>query len=186
MVPLASLWVPVLVSAVFVFVASSVIHMALPYHRNDFGQVPSEDGVMDALRRFTIPPGDYFMPRATSPADMKTPEYKAKVEKGPLVVMTVMGRGDYGMGKRLVQWFLFCAAVGVFAGYVAGRALGPGTAYRTVFRFVGTVAFACYAVGLWQNSIWYARKWSTTVKSTIDGLIYALLTAGTFGWLWPH
>lgn len=185
MVPLTALWLPVLVSAVFVFFASFVIHMVLPFHRNDYGQVPSEDAVMDALRKFSIPPGDYFLPCAGSPAAMKSPEYKAKVEKGPLVVMTVMGREDYGMGKRLVQWFLFCIVVAIFAGYVTGRAFGPGTSYRTVFRFVGTVAFACYAVGLWQNSIWYARKWSTTIKSTIDGLIYGLLTAGTFGWLWP-
>jgi hypothetical protein len=35
-------------------------------------------------------------------------------------------------------------------------------------------------------SIWYSRAWINTIKSTIDGLIYALLTAGTFGWLWPR
>ena len=186
MVPLTSLWAPILLSAVIVFFASFVIHMVLTYHRNDYGQVPSEDAVMDALRKFAIPPGDYFLPRAGSPAEMKTPEYKAKVEKGPLVVMTVMGRGDYAMGKRLVQWFLYCVVVGAFAGLVAGHALGPQTGYRRVFHFVGAVAFAGYALGLLQNSIWYSRKWSSTAKAMIDGLLYALLTAGTFGWLWPR
>jgi hypothetical protein len=186
MVPLTSLWVPILVSAVFVFLASFVFHMVLTYHRGDYGKVPSEDQVMDALRKFAIPPGDYFLPNAGSPAAMKTPEYKKKVEAGPLVVMTVMGRDGYAMGKRLLLWFLYSVAVSIIAGYVAGRALGPQAGYRTVFRFVGTVAFACYAVGLWQNSIWYARKWSTTMKSTFDGLVYAMLTAGTFGWLWPR
>ena len=53
------------------------------------------------------------------------------------------------------------------------------------FRFVGCTAFIGYAVALWQNSIWFKRKWSTTAKNTFDGLVYALLTAGTFGWLWP-
>jgi hypothetical protein len=186
MVPLSSLWIPILVSAVFVFLASFVFHMVLPFHRNDYGRVPSEDAVMDALRKFSIAPGDYFLPCAGSPAEMKNPEYKAKVEKGPLVVMTVLGRDAYAMGKRLFQWFVFLVVVGIFAGYVAGRTLGPGTPYLRVFRISGTVAFAGHALGLWQNSIWYSRKWSTTVKSTIDGLIYALLTAGTFGWLWPR
>lgn len=41
------------------------------------------------------------------------------------------------------------------------------------------------ALALLQNSIWYKRKWSSTLKSMADGLVYALVTAGTFGWLWP-
>jgi hypothetical protein len=186
MVPLTSLWLPILLSAVIVFLASFVIHMVLPYHRSDYGKVPSEDDVMSALRKFGIAPGDYFLPCASVPAAMKTPEYKKKIELGPLVVMTVMGRDGYTMGKRLLQWFLYAVVVGVFAGYLAGRTLAHGTPYITVFRIVGTVAFAGYALALWQNSIWYSKKWSTTVKSTFDGLVYALLTAGTFGWLWPR
>lgn len=49
----------------------------------------------------------------------------------------------------------------------------------------GPMAFLGYVPGLWQDSIWYGRKWSTTLKNTLDGIVYALLTAGTFGWLWP-
>jgi hypothetical protein len=186
MVTLTSLWLPILLSAVIVFLASFVFHMVLTYHRTDYGKVPSEDDVMSALRRFSIAPGDYFMPNAGSPAAMRTPEYKKKVEQGPIVIMTVMGRDAYAMGRRLLQWFLFTVVVGVFAGYIAGRTLAPGTPYIKVFRVVGTVAFAGYALGLWQNSIWYSKKWSTTVKSTFDGLVYALLTAWMFGWLWPR
>jgi len=160
--------------------------MVLPFHRKDYGRVPSEDDVMAALRKFSIAPGDYFIPCATGPADMKTPEYKKKVEQGPLVIMTVLGSNAYAMGRRLVQWFLFTVVVAIFAAYVASRTLAPGTAYITVFRIAGTVAFAGYALGLWPNSIWYSRKWSTTLMSTFDGLIYALLTAGFLGWLWPR
>jgi hypothetical protein len=90
------------------------------------------------------------------------------------------------MGKQLASWFLYSILVGVFAGYVAGIVLGPGAPYLTVFRTTGTVAFAGYALGLWQNSIWYGKAWSITLKSTFDGLVYALLTAGAFGWLWPE
>ena len=36
MVSLADLWLPILLSAVLVFVASSLIHMVLGWHRHDF------------------------------------------------------------------------------------------------------------------------------------------------------
>jgi hypothetical protein len=185
MVPIMSLWIPILLSAVIVFVVSSIIHMLLPYHRKDFGKVPSEDQVMDALRPFNIPPGEYVIPNAGTPEAMKTPEFIEKANRGPVAFVNVMPNGIPGMGKSLVQWFVYCAVVSSFAAYVAGRALEPGVDYLQVFRFVGATAFIGYAVALWQNSIWYRRPWSTTLKSTFDGLVYALFTAGTFGWLWP-
>ncbi len=89
------------------------------------------------------------------------------------------------MGKRLVQWFIYSIVVGVVAAHAAAPLLGPGTPYRTVFHTVGLVAFAGYALALWQSPIWKSTKWSTTLKATFDGLLYALVTAGTFGWLWP-
>ncbi|MBI4540911.1 MAG: hypothetical protein HY704_15515 [Gemmatimonadetes bacterium] len=185
MVPLMSLWIPILLSAVIVFVASSIIHMVLPYHRTDFGKVPAEDEVRDALRKFSIPSGEYVMPHAASREELKAPEFLEKTKKGPVAFLTVMESGPPSMGKSLVQWFLYCIVVGVFAGYIAGRALAPGSEYLAVFRFAGSTAFVGYALALWQNSIWYKRAWSTTLKSTFDALVYALLTAGTFGWLWP-
>jgi len=185
MVPIMSLWAPILLSAVIVFVVSSIIHMALPYHRSDHAKVPSEEEAMAALRRLEIPKGDYMMPYCGSPKEMKTPEFAEKLKKGPVASMTVMGP-DFQMGKSLTLWFLYCVVIGIFAAYITGRALGPGAGYRAVFRIAGCTAFLGYAGALWQNSIWYRRKWSTTVKSTIDGLIFGLLTAGTFGWLWPR
>jgi hypothetical protein len=184
-VSLVSLWVPILLSAVLVFVVSSVIHMMLGYHASDFAKVPSEDGVMDAVRPFNIPPGDYMMPHAGSSAAMKDPAYLEKHKRGPVATMTVFPSGELAMGSSLVQWFLYAVVVSLFAAYVAGRALGPGAPYLEVFRFAGVVAFAGYALALPQQSIWFKRKWSTTLKSAFDGLVYALITAGTFGWLWP-
>jgi hypothetical protein len=75
--------------------------------------------------------------------------------------------------------------VSLFAAYIAGRAAGPGTEYLVVFRFAGTTAFVAYGLALWQNSIWYKRSWTTTLKSNLDALIYGMLTGGMFGWLWP-
>lgn len=185
MVALSALWLPILVSAVLVFFASSLLHMVLPFHRSDYGQVPSEDALMDAVRPFGIAPGDYMVPSPHSPAGSRTPEFAAKLKKGPVIFMTVMQPGEMRMGGRLAAWFLFCVIVGVFSGYLTSRALPAGAPYLEVFRFAGTVAFVGYALALWENTIWYSRAWTTTLKSTVDGLVYGLLTGGAFGWLWP-
>ena len=186
MVPLGSLWLPIVVSAVLVFVASSVIHMVLGYHRTDMRQVPDEEATQDAFRRLGIGSGDFAVPCATRSQDMKSPAFVERMAKGPIVIMTVLPGGHSFMGASLAQWFVYCLVVSVFAGYVAGRALPPGSNYLDVFRFAGTMAFACYAMALPQASIWFKRSWATTAKSMLDGLIYGSLTAGAFGWLWPR
>lgn len=186
MVSVISLWLPIFLSAVIVFVASSIMHMVLPYHRNDLRKLPKEDEAMDALRRFDIPPGDYALPCAGSPEGMKRPEFVEKMKKGPVVLMTVVPAGPPAMGTSLLLWFLYSILVSCFAAYIAGRALGPGAPYLTVYRFIGAAAFMGYSLALLQNSIWYKRNWGTTLKLMFDGLVYAMLTAGTFGWLWPR
>lgn len=185
MVPVTSLLIPIVLSAVLVFIVSSIIHMVLTYHRNDFRKVPNEDGVMDALRTFNIPPGDYLMPHASSMDAMKSPDFQAKRNKGPIAVMTFIASGPPSMGAQLALWFLYSVLVSVFAAYIAGRALTPGAPYMDVFRFVGTSAFMGYGLALMQNSIWYKRNWGMTLKTMFDGLVYGVLTGGVFGWLWP-
>jgi hypothetical protein len=183
---LFELWLPILLSAAIVFIVSSVIHMASPWHKNDYPRMPNEDKVTDALRPLSIPPGDYMVPRPSSRQEMSSPSFLDKLNKGPVFMMTVWPNGRTAMGKSLVSWFLYTAVISVFAAYVASRALPVGAQYLQVFRFAGTTAFIGYSAALWQMSIWYRRPWSTTIKATVDGLIYALLTAGMFGWLWPR
>ncbi len=186
MTGLAALWLPILLSAVIVFVVSSLIHMVTPWHQSDYPQVPNQDKVMDTVRPLAIPPGDYMIPRPSSRADMRSPEFAEKMKRGPVMMLTVLPSGSMAMGRNLVQWFLFCIVVGLFAAYLAGSALPAGAAFRQVFRFAGVTAFVGYSVALWPMSIWYRRSWLATSKATVDGLIYALLTAGTFGLLWPR
>ncbi len=186
MVAIVSLWIPIVLSAVAVFVASAILHTVLPFHKSDFRQLPGEDGIVGALRPLAIPPGDYMLPYCTSQKDMKSPEFLEKMNKGPVAVITVMPSGPPVMAKSLVQWFVYCLAVSVIAAYVTGRAVSAGTTYLEVFRFAGCVAFVGYSLALWQDSIWYRRAWLTTIKNNVDGLIYGLLTAGVFGWLWPR
>jgi hypothetical protein len=185
MVTLPALLLPILLSAVIVFVVSSIVHMALPWHKNDFAKLPDEPRFRTAVGPMAVPPGDYMVPRCDSMAEMKSAEFKEKMTQGPVMFMTVMPNGVPGMGRSLGLWFVYLVVVSIFAGYVAGHALGAGAPYLRVFQLVGASAFMAYALALWQGVIWYHRSARTTFLSTIDGLIYACFTAGTFGWLWP-
>jgi hypothetical protein len=186
MVSALSLWLPVVLSAVFVFIASSVIHMATPFHLNDWRALPKEDEVMEALRRFDIPPGDYGMPKPASMAGMRDPGFVAKMKAGPVAFMTVVPAGPPAVGGSLGLWFGYLLLVSAFAAYVCAHALPAGIGWRAPFRIAGCTAFAAYSLALIQHSIWYRRSWATTLRSMFDGLIYGLLTAATFGWLWPQ
>jgi hypothetical protein len=186
MTSLNALWLPIVLSAVFVFIASSVIHMATPWHKADYLGVPEEDQVTAALRPLAIPPGDYMLPKPADMAQMRSPAFADRMRVGPVMVMTVMPNGMTGMGGMLAKWFVYLLVVGLFAGYIASRALPVGADYLAVFRFVGATAFLGLALALWQMAIWYRRSMGTTIRSTIDGLIYAGIMAGTFGWLWPR
>ncbi len=181
---LASLWMPIVLSAIIVFVASSIMHMLLPYHRSDYRKLPDEEKVLGFLRGVGLTRGLYVFPFGTH-KDMNTPEMKEKYKQGPVGMMTVLESAPPAMPKFLGLWFLYCLIIGFFVAYLAWHTLAVGTNYIVVFRVVGTAAFLAYGVGQLSNGIWKSQPWSMTIKEALDGLVYALLTAGTFGWLWP-
>jgi hypothetical protein len=185
MVPLTALWLPIVLSAVIVFVASSIMHMVLPYHRNDYGRLPEEDKVLAAMRAAGVKRGLYMFPHA-APKDMKSPAVVEKFNQGPVGILTVTPTGPISMPKFLLMWFVFCLVIGYFVAYLTGRTLAPGTDYLRVFQVAGTAGFLGYGLGNLSNGIWRGQPWSVVIKEVIDGLIYGLLTAGTFGWLWPR
>lgn len=185
MVLITSLWLPILLSAIIVFVASSIMHMLLPYHRSDYRALPDEDKVLSALRAAGVKRGLYVFPFCTH-KEMKSPAIVEKYKQGPVGQMTVMPSGPPVMAKFLGLWFGYCLLIGFFVAYLTGRTVAPGAQYLAVFRVAGTAAFLAYGLGNMSNAIWKAQTWSMTVKEVIDGLVYGLLTAGTFGWLWPR
>lgn len=185
MVSLTALWMPIVLSAVVVFIGSSIMHLVLKYHRNDYKKLPNEPRVLDALRKENIPPGDYVFPHCASSKEMGAPEMVDKYKKGPVGMVTVFPNHPPAMPKLLTMWFVQSLFIGFFLAYLAGRTLAPGAEYLTVFRLVGTAGFLAYAGAEPVNSIWKGQAWGTTFKSMFDGLIYGLLTAGVFGWLWP-
>lgn len=183
---LVDLWLPIVVSAVFVFVVSSIIHMFLPIHKGDYKKLPAEDKVMAELRNQGVTPGVYHFPKMDSPNDMKSPEYLEKFKKGPVGLLTVIPAGPTpGMAKNLIQWFLFCLLISAFAAYIGGKLIPAGADYHMVFRWTGTIAILGYSVSSLSESIWMGRPWKITMKHVCDGIVYGLVTAGSFGWLWP-
>ena len=184
MTSFVSLLLPVVLSAVAVFVLSMIIHMT-PWHRRDFVKLPDEDGVMQALRPFNIPPNDYMVPHPGSGDYMKSPEYDAKRAAGPVMVVTVAPSGPWKIGKMMGLWLLFTVVVSASLACVVGRIVPRGGHRHVVFHYVAVIAFLTYAMGAVPPSIWYDRKWSTTLRNAVDSVLYALATAGIFSLMWP-
>jgi hypothetical protein len=176
---------PIIVSAVLVFVASSILHMALKYHNADYRKFPNEDEVRAVIQKGNPPPGQYLLLYAMGPNAMKDPGLIEKFKQGPVGLAFLRQPGMPSMGPLLGQWFGYLLVISFVVAYVAAHALAPGTPYLAVFRVVGAVAFLAYAGARVQSAIWQGEPWSVTIKDIIDGLIYGCVTAGTFGWLWP-
>ena len=185
-VSLGALWLPIVLSAILVFVASSIIHMVLGYHQRDYTPLPNEDAVRAAIRSGNPPPKQYIFPYCANPKEMSSPEMQRKFVEGPVGVLNLKAAGVPGMGASLGQWFVFTLVVSFFVAYVACHALPAGEAYLKVFQVVGAVAFLAYAAGQLPAAIWMGKPWAVAWKEVFDGLVYGLLTAGTFGWLWPR
>lgn len=184
MTPFTSLLLPIALSAVAVFVLSMIIHMT-PWHRSDYLRLPDEDGVMKALRPFNIPPNDYTTPHPGTGDYMKSPEYDAKRAAGPVIWLTVAPSGPWKIGKLMGSWFLFTLVVSATLACVVGSIVSAGGDRGVVFHQVAVIAFLTYAMGAVPLSIWYDRKWSTTLKTVVDSVLYALATGWIFSMLWP-
>ncbi len=185
MVSLTALLLPILLSAVIVFVASSIVHMVLPFHRSDYRPLPEEDKLLVTLRAAGLKPGLYHFPFCTH-KDMKSPAVQEKFKQGPVGMLTVFPSGPVAMPKFLGMWFAYCLLIGFFVAYLTGHTVAPGAHYLAVFRVAGTAAFLTFALGPLVNGIWKGQPWSVAFKEAFDGFIYSLLVAGTFGWLWPR
>ena len=186
MVGLFALWMPIVVSAVFVLIALLIIHGLLGWHKGDMTAVPGEAKVMEALRSLNVRPGDYRFPYGVTTAEMTAPEFIEKMKQGPVGIMSVWPNGEINMGKLLGQWFVYSLLIAVLVAYITGRTRGAGAPYLEVFRVSGAVAFCCYVVAHWQNWIWWGKSTRFTVTNSLDGVLYALITGATFAWLWPR
>jgi hypothetical protein len=183
--PFGSLWLPFLVSAVVVWIASAILHMALKYHRADYRALPDEEAVGAAMRKTALAPGYYVIPYCPDPGKMKDPDVVRRYETGPVAQIAVLRNGAPALPKYLFLWFLFCLLVSFICAYLARNTLLQGVSGMTVCRLTGTVAFVGYGLGNFQNSIWRGMPWSNSLRELADSVIYAVLTGLVFAWLWP-
>jgi hypothetical protein len=183
---LTSLWLPILVSGLAVFVMSAIAWTALPTHKKEFSPLANEGAVSDALRAGIAGPGRYVVPHMMDQKAMGSPEGKARLEKGPIAYITVAPNGVPAMGPMMAQSTLSALVISLFTAYVAWHTLRPGAEYLEVFRVTGTITFMTYALGGMSESIWFARPWKSFFLQAFDALLYAGVAAGVFGWLWPR
>lgn len=182
---LLDLWLPILLSAVFVFIASSILHMFIPIHKNDCKALPNEDAALDAIRASNPAPGEYMFPHCADMKEMASEEMTAKYARGPVGFMIISPTGTPSMGKPLTQWFLLCIATSLLCGLLGSMTMMAGAEFGTVMKFMTIASFGMYGMSSVTNSIWKCVPWNTTMKFLFDGLVYALVTGASFAWLWP-
>lgn len=185
MVTIVSLWLPVVLASVIVFIASAVIWTVMPHHKSDFKPLPDETAARSALTPQAIPPGQYNIPNIASHDALKDPEVVKLFTDGPVGFLTILPRGVPNMGRAMGQSLVFYFVVSSTTAYLASISLSAGAQYWEVFRFVGTFAWATYALGILPDAIWFGRPWSAIGKQLLDALVYASLTAGAFAGFWP-
>lgn len=183
---LTQLWLPIVVSAVVVFVLSALAWTVMPHHKKDFTDLPNADAVQALMRQNPPVPGQYAIPWVSDMRGLEDPAVKEQMEKGPRAYVTIVPNGVPSMGPMMAKSVVFYLVVSLLVGYVSWHALGSGAEYLAVFRFAGTTAAMAYILATVPDSIWFGRPWGNFGRQALDGLVFALFTAGVFGWLWPR
>lgn len=182
-VPFTDLWLPILLASITVFLISSLIWAVIQYHNSDWRPLDDEDAARAALK--SMPPGQYAVPYAADNRAKADASWQQKYREGPVAMITIVPNGNVNMAGQLAQWFVYCLVISIFVAYVAGSTLSGGTDYLKVYQVTSTVAFLAYGGMTGVRKIWFGQPTSSAVKDLTDALIYGLLTAGFFGWLWP-
>ena len=186
MISLGQLWIPILLSAVLVYGASSLIHMVFKWHNSDYRKLANEDEVRAAIRSASPAPGQYIIPYCADPKDMQKDEVQKKFKEGPVGFLMLRPPSAPSMGKPLALWFLLNVIIAVVAGYLASKTVPVGAGFLAVCRVVSLVTFLAYACGGLQAAIWMGKPWNSAAKEILDAFIYALVSALAFAWLWPR
>jgi hypothetical protein len=181
---LVQLWVPILVSAVVVFVLSALAWTVMPHHKHEWQPLPNEDSVLEMMRAAPPAPGQYTFPFYKDPKERDNPVLREKLLTGPIGFVTVVPVGIGSMGPMMGKAFAYNVVVSLLVAYVSWHALGPGAPYLSVFRIAGAVAAMSYVLATVPESIWFGRPWRSFWLQALDGTVYGLFTGGVFGWLW--
>lgn len=182
-VALTSLWLPILLSGIAVFFVSSLIWAVIQYHNSDWQKIPDEESTRNALRGLGV--GQYSVPYAADNAAKASEDWQSRYKEGPIAMISVLPHGTLSMNRQLSRWFVYCIVISLLVAYVAGTALSAGADYMKVFQVTSTTTILAHGGGAGMNMIWFGATPRRTAKDVLDAIIYGLVTAGFFGWLWP-
>jgi hypothetical protein len=183
---LSTLWMPIVLSAIVVFIASSIMWMALPHHKTDWIDIAGGDArLLSLIKELDLWGRQYVFPAGLM-GGRRDPALAEALKDEPTGFLIVRPHGGSSLGRSLVYYFIFNLIVSVFVGYLAYHTLPPGADYLSVFRVTGTATILAYGAGAIPEAVFFGRSWSMTFKQVLDGIVYGLLTAGVFGWLWPR
>lgn len=183
---LFQLWLPTLVAAVSVFVASSLIHMVFKWHNSDYRKLANEDDVLAAIRTGAPAPGQYVLPHCADMKDLQNESMQKKFREGPVGFLTLKRPGPPAMGGALAKWFVLNLVVATVAALVAAHVWGlRADANRAACHMVALITFLTYGGGSIQAGIWMGKPWTSVAKDLLDSVIYAVVSGAAFCWLWP-
>lgn len=175
---LTSLAVPILLSAVALFVASFLSWMVVQLHRDDWKKLENEDAVMATAAK--VPVGNYMFPCAKSMEEMKSEEFQKKYDSGPRGILTILPKANMGLNLGLT--FLYFIAISFLLAYLSSMVLPPGTEFAKVLRFVSTAALMTFLAAMVQHAIWFKTR---IFGHLIESIAFALIVGAFFAMFWP-
>lgn len=182
---LLALWLPILVTAIGVFVASSLVHMVFKYHNSEYRGLNNEDAIRDVMRVASLTPGLYVTPKCNDVKAMSSETMIKKYVEGPVAHITIMANGAPNMGRALGLWFLWSVLVAAFAALIALHTIPLNGNAAMAAHVIALISFVMYGAGSVQDFIWMGKPFSSMMKYLLDALIYSIVTALSFMWLWP-
>lgn len=184
-ISLIQLWLPIVLGTFLAWIASGIIHMLIKWHNADYQPLSNESEVVEAIRKGSPTLGMHNFPYCADMIEMKDPGVQARFKEGPVGLLTIFPNGMPAMGKLMVQQISYFLIGCLLIAYCAALALEPGADYLKVFRFVGTVGFLTFGWAVIPYSIWFGQLWPSTIRYLVDALVYGLVIAGSFAWMWP-
>ncbi|GAA4354171.1 hypothetical protein [Kangiella marina] len=184
-VSIIELWLPILLSGLFAWIASALIHMVIKYHNTDYKKLNDEDGISNAIEQSGDKPGFYTLPHCADFNEMNDPAVQARFKKGPIAIVTVMNNGLPPMGKLLIQQFLFFVIGSLLVAVIGCLTLSKSAVAVDIFQVLFVAGFMCFGWASIPYSIWFGHPWLVTVKYLVDAVIYSAVIAATYTWLWP-
>jgi len=182
---ISELWLAILLSGLFCWIASALIHMLIKYHNADYKQLKNQDEVSATLKSSSPAPALYSLPYCSDMKQMADESMQKKFNDGPVAMIFVLPNGMPAMGKLLALQILFFIVGAALIAYLSSMSIAAGSDSMLVFRSVFVASFLTYGWAQIPYSIWMGQPWSNCIRYLIDALIYAGITAVVFTWLWP-